>query len=56
MDAAEDLDIVMLMHNLSEHSGNYSMTSGSLWNYYRDEIKYSAIENNSGNSINNNSK
>ena len=56
MDAAEDLDIVMLMHNLFEYSGNYSMTSGSLWNYYRDEIKYSAIENNNGNSINNNSK
>ena len=35
---AEDLDIVMLMYNLLEYSENYSMTSGSLWNYYRDEI------------------
>ena len=26
------------MYNLLEHSQNYSMTSGSLWNYYRDEI------------------
>ena len=31
------------------------MTSGSLWNFYRDEINYSAIENNNdGNKINNN--
>ena len=34
---AEDLDIVMLMYNLLEYSQNYSMTSGSLWNYYRDK-------------------
>ena len=26
------------MHNLLEYSDNYSMTSGSLWNYYRDKI------------------
>ena len=32
------LDIVMPMYNLLEHSQNYSLTSGSLWNYYRDEI------------------
>ena len=29
----EDLDIVMLMYNLLEYSQNYSMTSGSSWNY-----------------------
>ena len=34
----EDLDIVMSMYNLLEYSQNYSMTSGSLWNYYRYEI------------------
>ena len=28
----------MSMYNLLEYSQNYSMTSGSLWNYYRDEI------------------
>ena len=33
VDNVEDLDIVMLMYNLLEHSGNYSMASGSLWNY-----------------------
>ena len=37
-DTAEDLDIVMPMFNLLEYSQNYSMTSGSLPNYYRDEI------------------
>ena len=35
----EDLDIVMLMFKLSEYTDSYSMTSGSLWNYYRDELK-----------------
>ena len=34
----EDLDIVMPMYNLLEYSENYSKTSGSLWNYYRDEL------------------
>ena len=38
MENAECLDIVMLMYNLLEYSHNYSMTSGSLWNYYRDKI------------------
>ena len=37
IDNAEDLDIVMPMYNLIEYSKNYSKTSGSLWNYYRDE-------------------
>ena len=26
------------MYNLLEYSQNYSITSGSLWNFYRDEI------------------
>ena len=55
IDNAEDLDIVMQMYNLLEYSGNYSMISESLWNYYRDEINDSAIENNdNGNKMNNN--
>ena len=37
IDNAEHLDIVVLMYNLIEYSKNYSKTSGSLWNYYRDE-------------------
>ena len=28
----------MPMYNRLEYSKNYSMTSGILWNYYRDEI------------------
>ena len=34
---AEDLGIVMPMYNLLEYSKNYEKTSGSLFNYYRDE-------------------
>ena len=37
IDNAEDLDIVMPMYNLLEYSKNYSGTTGSFWNYYRDE-------------------
>ena len=33
IDCAEDLNIVMPMYNFLEYSDNYSMTSGSLWNY-----------------------
>ena len=42
----EDLDIVMPMHNLLEYSDNYCMTSGSLWNYNRNEINDPASKNN----------
>ena len=28
------------MYNLIEYSNNYSKTSGSLWQYYRDEPNY----------------
>ena len=35
----------MPMYNLLEYSDNYSMTSGSLWNYYRDEVNDSTTEN-----------
>ena len=37
IDKVEDLDIVMLLYNLLGYSNNYTMMSGSLWNYYRDE-------------------
>ena len=36
-DNAEDLDLVMLMYNLIEHSSNYSETIGILWLYSKDE-------------------
>ena len=37
IDNAKDIDIVMYMYNLIEYSNNYSKTSGSLWQYYKDE-------------------
>ena len=37
VDNAKDIDIVMSMYNLIEYSGNYAKTSGSLWQYFRDE-------------------
>ena len=40
---AEDLDIVMPMYNFLEYSKNYEKTSGSLFNYYRDEPKEHTI-------------
>ena len=45
VDNAEDLDIVMPMYNLLEYSKNYSKTTGSLWNYYRDEPNRGANNN-----------
>ena len=45
----------MPMYNLLEFSGNDFITSGSVWNYYRDEINDDANENNAAhNNINNN--
>ena len=37
IDNAHDFDIVMPMYNLIEYSDNYSKTSGSLWQYYKDD-------------------
>ena len=34
---AEHINIAMSMHNLIEYSNNYSDTSGSLWQFRRDE-------------------
>ena len=45
IDNAEDLDVVMPMYNLLEHSKNYKKTSGRLWNYYRDEPSSSVDAN-----------
>ena len=33
----EDLDVIMPMYNLLEYSKNYKKTTGSLWDYYRDQ-------------------
>ena len=37
VDSAENLDAAMAMYNLIEYSDNYSDTSGSLWQFKRDE-------------------
>ena len=37
IDNAKDIDIVMPVYNLIEYSDNYSKTSGSLWQYYKDD-------------------
>ena len=34
------------MYNLLEYSENYSITSGSFWIYYGDEVNNDANENN----------
>ena len=39
--------IVIPMYNLLEHTDDYSMTSGHLWNCYRGEMNDDANENNS---------
>ena len=46
---AEDLDVVAPLYCLLNHSKNYSKTSGSLWNYYRDELTDKTNDNNGPN-------
>ena len=54
-DNAEAFDIVMSMYHLLEYSDNYSITWGSLWNYYRYEVNNDENEiDNTINRINNN--
>ena len=40
IDTAQDIDIVMPIYNLIEYSDNYSKTSGSLWQYNKDELNH----------------
>ena len=51
IDNAEDLDVVMPMYNLLEHRKNYKETTGSFWNYYRDETISGTDANNITHSI-----
>ena len=46
IDNAENLDVAMPMYNLLEYSKNYSKTTGSLWNYCRDELADDINDNN----------
>ena len=42
---AEDLNITMCMYNLIKYSQTFRKTTGSLWNYYRDEPNSGAVGN-----------
>ena len=55
IDEAEHINIAMLMYNLIEYSDNYSDTSGSLWQFKRDEIEGDVDLTVDGNHIQNNS-
>ena len=46
IDNAEDLDVIMSMHNLLEYSENYKKITVSLRNYYRDEPNSSTDDGN----------
>ena len=52
---AEHINISMHMDNLIEYSDNYSDTSGSLWQFRRDEIEGNAYLTVDGNNIPNHS-
>ena len=49
IDQADFINITMPMYNLIEYSDNYSDTSGSLWNFKRDEITNNADVTNDDN-------
>ena len=53
IDDVKDLDMAMQMYDLLEYSNNYSMASGSLWNYYSDEVKDNVNEDKENYWINN---
>ena len=45
IDNVEDLDVAMPMYSLIEYSKNYRKTTGTLWNYYRDELSDDTNDN-----------
>ena len=49
-DNAKDIDIVMPLCNLIEYSDNYAKTTGSLWQYFRDDPNDNLAESESFNS------
>ena len=44
IDNAKHIDIAMPMYNLIEYSDNYSRTSGSLWQYYKEILLLMVIQ------------
>ena len=55
IDESQHMNIAMPMYNLIEYSDNYSDTSGSLWQFKRDEIEGDLDLTVDGNYIPNNS-
>ena len=53
IDGANNIDIIMPMNNLIEYSYNYSDTSGSLWQFKRDESPVTNAGNPDNNSVDN---
>ena len=54
IDNAKNTDIVMPIYNFIDYSDNYSKTSESLWQYYRDEQGLNdvgALDNFPGNEV-----
>ena len=51
IDNAKYIDVIMPIYNLIEYSDNYSKTSGSLWQYYRDEPGLTGAEAAADNSV-----
>ena len=51
IDNAEDLNVVMTMYDLLKYSKNYKKTTGSLWNYCRDQPSSTIGDNNITHSI-----
>ena len=49
VDYADFINITIPMYNLIEYSDNYSDTSGSLWNFKREEIINNADMTNDNN-------
>ena len=47
VDHGKNIEVVMSMYNLIKYNSNYPDTSGSLWQYYRDELAL----NNDGNNF-----
>ena len=45
VDNAKIIDVVMPLYNLIEYSDIYSKTSGSLWQYHRDEEALNNADN-----------
>ena len=39
IDNTEDVDNVMAMNSLIEYRKNYAKATGSLWSYYKNELK-----------------